>query len=94
MKETKEIKRAVALSYLSEADNAPRVVARGTGKIADRILELAAQSDVPVRQQKVLAETLSLLEPGEEIPEDLYLAVAEILAQIISIDRGETNGDR
>ena len=87
--DTNKPQKAVALRYQSEKDQAPRVVARGAGMIAERILELARENGVPVRQSKVLAETLSLVDPGEEIPENLYLAVAQILAEVITVDTAQ-----
>ncbi|EEG78723.1 EscU/YscU/HrcU family type III secretion system export apparatus switch protein [Dethiobacter alkaliphilus] len=81
--------KAVALQYQEEKDDAPRVVARGAGKIAEQILLLAQEHGVPVKQSKVLAETLSLVEPGDEIPEGLYLAVAQIMSEVLAVDASQ-----
>lgn len=78
--------RAVALRYEDGKDHAPRVSATGSGHIAERIIEAARASGVPLRENPVLAESLSFLQPGESIPEDLYLAVAEILAEVMLVD--------
>ncbi|MBS3885980.1 MAG: EscU/YscU/HrcU family type III secretion system export apparatus switch protein [Dethiobacter sp.] len=80
-------KKAVALRYHQEQDQAPRVVASGAGYLAEKILEIAQKNGVSIREDRVLAEALSLIEPGDEIPEELYLAVAQILVEIINADR-------
>jgi flagellar biosynthesis protein len=68
---------AVALRY--EAPGAPRVVAKGRGHIGRRIIETAAEHGVPMEHNPALAEALSTVELETEIPEELYLAVAQIL---------------
>lgn len=78
-------KRAVALRYNEQKDLAPRVVAKGRGWIADKIIEIARQHGVPLREDKILVEALSKLDLYEEIPVELYKAVAEILAFVYKI---------
>jgi flagellar biosynthesis protein len=78
-------RRATALNYES-GQEAPKVVAAGQGMVADRIVEIARESGVAVRHDPALAEALSALELGREIPEDLYVAVAEALAWAYSLD--------
>jgi len=74
---------AVALKYDSSVMGAPKLLAKGAGKIAKRIRELAEEHDIPVVENKELARSLySLVEIGQEIPPTLYEAVAEILAYI------------
>jgi flagellar biosynthesis protein len=68
---------AVALHY--EAPGAPRVVAKGRGAIGRRIIETAAEHGVPMEHNPALAQALSTVELETEIPEELYLAVAQIL---------------
>jgi len=87
----KERKKAVALRYRQEQDQAPRVVASGVGYLAEKILEIAQKNGVSVREDSVLTEALSLIEPGSEIPEELYLAVAQILVEIINADKKQKN---
>jgi len=72
-------RRATALRYDKEAGGAPRVVASGAGVIADRILELARERGVPVREEPALVEALARLELEQEIPPELFVAVAEVL---------------
>ncbi len=71
-------KRAVALRY--DGTGAPVVTAAGSGEVADRIRELAAAHDVPIYRDSGLAALLSEVDLGEEIPEALYLAIAEVIA--------------
>jgi flagellar biosynthesis protein len=69
---------AVALSY--DGRNAPRVTAKGRGALAEQILALAEAHGVPLEQDPELAALLAQIPLGEEIPEALYLAVAEVIA--------------
>lgn len=68
----------VALKY--DGENAPHVVAKGTGLLAERIMELAAENDIPLYEDPDLVLLLSKLELGDEIPTMLYVAVAEVIA--------------
>jgi flagellar biosynthesis protein len=80
-------RRATALSYTRGEHSAPKVVASGRGLVADRILELAREHGIPVREDAALAEALAALDLGREIPEDLYVAVAEALVWALALDR-------
>ncbi len=79
--------KAAALAYRPGKDSAPRVTAAGRGKVAERILEAARAAGLPIREDAALAEVLSRLDPGEEIPPDTYRAVAEVLAFLYRLDR-------
>jgi flagellar biosynthesis protein len=81
-----ERRKASALHY-GGGDGAPKVVAAGQGVVADRILEIAAAAGVPIREDAALVNALSSLELGQEIPEDLFVAVAEALAWAYRLDR-------
>ena len=70
---------AVALGYEPGEQSAPEVLASGLGLLAERILARARESGVPVHQDADLAEVLSNLPVGAEIPQELYEAVAEVL---------------
>lgn len=72
---------AVALQY--DAPNVPKVVAMGRGELGQRIIDLAKEHEIPLEENPVLAEALSTVEVEEEIPEALYLAVAEVLAFLL-----------
>ena len=76
-------KRPVAVALTYDAPNAPRVVASGRGLIGQRIIEAAEVHGVPIERNAVLAEALSTIELETEIPERLYVAVAEILAFVL-----------
>lgn len=71
-------RRSVALRY-DESAPAPIVLARGEGELAERLIEIARASGVPVVHSDRLAETLSVLEPGSLIPESFYEVIAELL---------------
>ncbi|MBF0500775.1 MAG: flagellar biosynthesis protein FlhB [Candidatus Riflebacteria bacterium] len=74
---------AIAISYEEESSSAPLVVAMGTGLTAQRIKEIAKEHDVPIVENKPLAQALhKMVDVGDEIPQELYKAVAEILAQV------------
>lgn len=79
-------RKASALHY-GGGHGAPRVVAAGHGVAADRILEIAAAAGVPIREDAALVNALQSLELGQEIPEDLFVAVAEALAWAYRLDR-------
>ncbi len=79
-------KQAIALSY-DPNDAAPKVVASGRGALAERIIEKAKESTVPIHRDDKLADTLSRLEIGEMIPPELYEVVAEILIFVDSMDK-------
>lgn len=80
----KEIKKAVALGYDRKKDAAPMVKAKGQGKVAEKIIELAKKHDIPVKDDPDLIEVLSSLEIDEQIPAEIYVAVAELLAFVYS----------
>lgn len=87
MAEKKEkLKQAVAIEY-NPLDMAPKIVATGRGKIAERIIEKAKESDVPIHEDEKLAGTLSKLDIGEYIPPELYEVVAEILVFVDKMEK-------
>ena len=69
---------AVALEY--DGESAPVVSAHGVGEIAEKIKQIAKDHGVPLQQDNELVEILAQLELGDEIPENLYRAVAEVIA--------------
>lgn len=80
-------RRATALRYdLHGGGTAPKVTATGRGLVADRIVEEAEKAGVPVRRDDALAAALAGLELGHEIPEELWVAVAEALAWAYALD--------
>ncbi|MEW5746017.1 MAG: EscU/YscU/HrcU family type III secretion system export apparatus switch protein [Nitrospirota bacterium] len=75
-------KKAAALRYLPQKDAAPKVVAKGSGAIAEKIIQLAKEHNIPLKDDPQLVEVLSAIDLNKEIPPELYRAVAEILAFI------------
>ena len=82
----KKVKQAIALEY-NPSEDAPKVIASGQGALAERIIEKAKESNVPLHRDDSLAETLSRLEIGEMIPPELYEVVAEILVFVDTMDK-------
>ena len=78
MSEKKPTRSAVALHY--DEKNAPRITAKGQAAIADEIIALAQQPDIPLHEDTQRVALLSQLDLGSEIPRELYIAVAEVLA--------------
>ena len=84
---TNPVHIAVALLYQVERMNAPRVVAKGAGEIANRIVELAEDSNVPLVENVPLAQALyRSVSVGQEIPPELYVTVAEVLAYVYQLE--------
>jgi len=82
-----KIKKAVALKYDREKDRAPRLTAKGRGLIAEKILELAEKEGIPITEDPDLVTALVQLDFNDEIPPELYHAVAEILAFAYKINQ-------
>ncbi|PIC68785.1 hypothetical protein CSV71_07320 [Sporosarcina sp. P21c] len=80
-------KEAVALSYDPEVSDAPKVIAKGKGQIAENILQRAQEHSIPIQQDPSLLELLGQLNVNEMIPEELYLAVSEVFAYVYRLDR-------
>jgi len=78
----KEKEKAVALRYDEHKENAPRVIAKGEGHIAQKIKLIAQENNIPVHQDDALIELLAQVDIDYEIPPELYAAVAEILCWI------------
>lgn len=79
-------KTAVAISY-EAGEEAPKILASGKGRLAEKIISKAKENDVPLYQDNQLADTLSKLKIGDAIPPELYEAVAEILVFVDDMDR-------
>jgi len=90
VKKRKEIKKAVALRYDKTRDGAPKVAAKGKGRVAENIIELARQHGIPVKDDPDLVEVLASLELDQEIPPEIYVAVAELLAFVYSANSGKS----
>ncbi len=82
-------KTAVALRYDASGGTAPKVVAKGQAKIAEKIIETARLHNIPVREEPDIVAILATLELHEEIPATLYKAVAEILVFIYKLNHSK-----
>ena len=79
--------KAVALKYDRENSPAPEITAKGYDAIARKIVEVAKEAEVPVVEDVALVSALMSLEVGDAIPEDLYHAVAKVLAFLYKLDK-------
>lgn len=78
MKKTSQPMRAIALQY--DGENAPTVTATGEGALAEEIIRIAREHNIPLRQDADLTALLKDLQLGEEIPPVLYRVIAEVIA--------------
>lgn len=85
-KNGKKIKEVAALRYSPDKDRAPSIVALGKGEAAEKIIEAAQKSEIPIYEDKELAHTLNALHIGDEIPPELYEVVAQILVFVSRVD--------
>jgi flagellar biosynthesis protein len=77
---------AAALGYDREGDDAPRLLAKGQGELADRIIALAQEHDIPIHEDRDLVAVLAKLDLDQEIPTELYRTVAELLAFVYRLN--------
>ncbi len=80
-------KKAVAVKYDREKDHAPRVTAKGRSLMAERIIEVAKEHDIPMYEDKELVQVLEALDLDTEIPPEMFRAVAEVLAFIYRMNK-------
>ena len=78
--------KAVALKYKAYEDMAPKVVAKGRGELAERIIQKAKEFDVPLFQNEELADMLLNVEVGEEVPPKMYEAVVEVFIWLYKLE--------
>ena len=82
-----KVDKAVALKYDQDKSSAPKVVAKGQGEIAKKILQKADEFDIPIFKNKALAESLLKLDVDEQIPPNLYKAVAEVFVWLMNAEQ-------
>ena len=82
---TIEVKNKLAVALHYDKKGAPRVVAKGKGTLGEKIVEIAKEHAIPIQENEVLAGALSNVELGDEIPADLYKAVAEVLIFVMRL---------
>jgi flagellar biosynthesis protein len=87
IKDKNILKKAVALKYKMYEDNAPAVVAKGQGLIAEKIIEIARLNKIPIQEDLDLISILYKIELMQEIPAELYRIVAEVLAYIYKMNK-------
>ncbi len=83
--EKKDIKKAVALDYDIDINQAPKVIAKGKGELANNIIKIAQDNDIPIKKDEDLIELLSAIDIDKEIPESMYKAVSEIFSFIYDL---------
>jgi flagellar biosynthesis protein len=86
MKKRKRQDTAIALKYQPKSDNAPRVTAKGKGKVAEKIIEIAKKNNIYIHNDPDLIEILSQLDINDQIPPDLYIVAAELLSFVYSLN--------
>lgn len=79
-------KGAVAIGFIEELDDAPKVLAKGYGKIGEEIIAIGKENDIMIREDELLMESLSRLEIGEKVPPKLYQVIAELLAYVYKVE--------
>ena len=84
-------KAAVGLSYDPDSPAAPRVVAKGRGELAERLLTIAEEHVVPIRRDPDLLQYLTATQLGDEVPEEVYGAVAAMIAFLWRLNDAEKN---
>lgn len=84
---SRNLPAAVALRYDAELEGAPRLLAKGRGEVAERILALAAAHGIPLHEDGDLLRLLMVLDLDVEVPPHMYRALAEVLAHIYRVNR-------
>ncbi|MZG29693.1 MAG: EscU/YscU/HrcU family type III secretion system export apparatus switch protein [Nitrospinae bacterium] len=87
MKQKREKNSAVSLQYNRDSDSAPKVTAKGQGWLADKIIAMAVEQNIPIKKDRDLVELLGKIDVGQEIPEGLYKIVAELLAWVYHLNQ-------
>ena len=80
-------KKATALQYNINKDNAPKMIAKGEHYLAQKIIEIAKENNIPIKEDRDLVELLSKLEINQEIPQDMYKAIAEVFSFIYKLSK-------
>ncbi len=86
MPPTQRQKKAIALQYDEQKNTAPQVLASGSGLVAENILKKAREAGIYIQEDPDLIELLAQVPVGEEIPEEMYKAIAEVLSFVYSVN--------
>ena len=89
-----QIKSAVSLQYKKESNTAPKVTAKGQGWVAEKIIKMAQERNIPIREDKDLLNLLSEIDVGKEVPESLYKVVAELLAWVYQLNKNYSDSHK
>jgi len=79
--------KAIALQYEKDKDNAPKVTAKGDGVTAEKIIALAKENNIPIKEDTNLVELLSKVELDKEVPQEMYKAVAEVFSFLYKLTK-------
>lgn len=82
-------KKVVAIKYEEVKDEVPTIIAKGIGKVAEKIIEIAKENNIPIMHQTKLVNELYSLDIPSEIPEDMYLIVAKIIVYVMKLNNKE-----
>lgn len=82
-----QIKKAAAIHYDPENADAPVLKAKGKGLVAEQIIKLAKEKNIPIQEDPSLVELLAKLDLNEQIPAELYEVVAEVLAMVYTLEK-------
>jgi len=83
----KQPQKAISLQYKAGKDPAPKVTAKGQGLVADRIIALAREHQIPIKEDPDLVQVLSQVNVNQEIPPSIYQLVAELLAFVYKLNK-------
>ena len=86
MKQNQTKNLAISLKYSWGSNHAPKVTAKGQGWVAEKIIAMAEQQNIPIRKDKDQVALLEKIDVGREIPESLYKLVAELLAWVYQLN--------
>lgn len=86
MKKKSRQKTALSLHFNQRKDQAPKVTAKGKGLMAERIIELAREHQIPIKEDPDLVEVLSQVDVNQEVPPSVYRVVAELLAWVYKMN--------
>ena len=86
MKQNQIKNLAISLKYSGGSNHAPKVTAKGQGWVAEKIIAMAEQQNIPIKKDKDLVALLEKVDVGREIPESLYKLVAELLAWVYQLN--------
>lgn len=92
MKKTNRQKSALSLHFNQHKDQAPKVTAKGKGLMAERIIELAREHNIPIKEDPDLVEVLSQVDVNQEVPPTVYRVVAELLAWVYKMNTDFNGG--